>query len=65
MAQAEDTEVTPHQVHRHRQQGVAEVFAKKRDGKGAHVQGAVLGHEQVKEGHQHHGREQHAKKYLG
>jgi hypothetical protein len=65
MAQAEDTEVAPHQVHRHRQQRIAQVLAQQRHGVGAHVQGTVLGHEQVEEGDCHQRGEQHAKEDLG
>jgi len=65
VAEAEDTEVTPNQVHRYRQQGVTQVFTQQGDGIGADIQGAVFRHEQVQRADHNQGGEEHAQENLG
>ena len=65
VAEAEDAAVTPHQVQRQRQQGVAQVLAQQADGIAAHVQTGFRRHQQVEQGDDQHGPEQNAQEGFG
>ena len=65
MSQAQDPQIAPHQIQRHRQQGVTEIFTQQGDGIAAHIQDAALRQQQVGCRSQQHtqpdqGQQQHA-----
>ena len=53
VAQAKNAQIAPYQVHRHRQQRVAEVFTQQCHSIGAHIQQVIRRQQEVAQGNEH------------